>query len=112
MITQAACGNSSAASALQPAAVAFLGSRGDAPLYIEDCEVKLIYPGESDNDSDSKKADEAKSKPEAAKLKLTESALRGSMSIGERRDAFGTSDESDCNGALVTCTYTVQANLH
>ena len=95
MITQAACDILFAASALQPAVVAFLVSRGGAPLFIEDCELNLVYSGESDNDSDSKKAEEAESNPEAAKLKLTESALRGSMSLGERCDTFGSSDESD-----------------
>ena len=49
VITQAACGNSSDASALQPAEVAVLGSRGDVLLYIEDCKLKFVYSGESDN---------------------------------------------------------------
>lgn len=66
MTTQAAGVNSSAASAIQPSAVAAVGSSGDAPRYIKYYDLKLVYSGDSDDDSNSKKAERAESEPEVA----------------------------------------------
>uniref|UniRef100_M4B5W4 Uncharacterized protein n=1 Tax=Hyaloperonospora arabidopsidis (strain Emoy2) TaxID=559515 RepID=M4B5W4_HYAAE len=84
----------SAASATQPAAVAAAGARGDAPRDIGDYELELIYFGESDGETDLKEA-KAKEEPELAKLEPTESASRSALSLADRRDIFGSSDESD-----------------
>uniref|UniRef100_M4BSY9 RxLR effector candidate protein n=1 Tax=Hyaloperonospora arabidopsidis (strain Emoy2) TaxID=559515 RepID=M4BSY9_HYAAE len=70
------------------------GTRGDAPRDFGDYELKLIYSGESDGETDSKEA-KAKDEPELAKSEPTKSVSRSAMSLAERRDIFGSSDESD-----------------
>ena len=91
---EAADVSSSAASATQLAAVAAAGARGDAPRDIRDYELELIYSGESDGEADSKEA-KAKQEPELAKPEPTKLASRITLSLGDRRDIFGSSDESD-----------------
>ena len=86
--------SSSIASATQPAAVAAAGARGDAPRDVGDYELELIYSGESDGETDWKEA-KAKEDPELAKSEPTNSASRSALSLADRRDIFGSSDESD-----------------
>ena len=83
MKTQATVDNSSAASAVQPAAVVAVGWRGDAPHGIENYDLQLRYSGESDDETDSKKAE---SEPEVAKLEPTKSALQRTLGLADRRD--------------------------
>uniref|UniRef100_M4BYH9 RxLR effector candidate protein n=1 Tax=Hyaloperonospora arabidopsidis (strain Emoy2) TaxID=559515 RepID=M4BYH9_HYAAE len=84
---------STAASTTQPAAVAAAGARGNAPRDIGDYELELIYSGESDDETDSKKA-KAQYDPGLAKPEPTKSVSRSAISLAERRDIFGSSDES------------------
>uniref|UniRef100_M4BCE4 Uncharacterized protein n=1 Tax=Hyaloperonospora arabidopsidis (strain Emoy2) TaxID=559515 RepID=M4BCE4_HYAAE len=91
---EAADVSSSAASATHPAAVAAASARGDAPRDIGDYELELIYSGDSDGETDSKES-KAKGEPEVAKPEPTKSASRSTLSLADRRDIFGSSDESD-----------------
>uniref|UniRef100_M4BYN2 RxLR effector candidate protein n=1 Tax=Hyaloperonospora arabidopsidis (strain Emoy2) TaxID=559515 RepID=M4BYN2_HYAAE len=91
---EAADASSSAASATQPAAVVAARARGDAPRDIGDYELELIYSGESDGQTNSKES-KAKEEPELAKPEPTTSASRSALSFADRRDIFGSSDESD-----------------
>ena len=76
----AAGDNLSAASSSQPASDTAVGSRGDAPRDIEDYELKLIYSGESDGDTDSKKP-ATKKGPDSAKPASTKSDSRSAMGV-------------------------------
>ena len=53
-----------------------------------------LYSGVSDGETDSKEA-KAKDEPELAKPEPTKSASRNALSLADRRDIFGSSDESD-----------------
>ena len=61
---------------------------------IGDYELELIYSGESDGETDSKEA-KAKEESELAKPDPTKSSSRSALSLANRRDIFGSSDESD-----------------
>uniref|UniRef100_M4C4R3 Uncharacterized protein n=1 Tax=Hyaloperonospora arabidopsidis (strain Emoy2) TaxID=559515 RepID=M4C4R3_HYAAE len=90
---EAADVSSSAASASQPAAVAAAGARGDAPRDIGDYELELIYSGGPDGETDSKE-EKANDESDLAKPEPTKSASRSALSLADRRDIFGSSDES------------------
>ena len=75
-------------------AVAAEGSSDASLRDIEDYELELIYSGGSDSDTDSKKTT-AMIEPDLVKPKPTKSDLRSAMILDERRDIFGSSDESD-----------------
>ena len=70
-----------------PAAFSGEVSRGDAPRGLEDYDLKIIYSGESDGDITATKA--------TTNTELSKSVSRSAMSLAERHDIFGSSDESD-----------------
>uniref|UniRef100_M4C397 Uncharacterized protein n=1 Tax=Hyaloperonospora arabidopsidis (strain Emoy2) TaxID=559515 RepID=M4C397_HYAAE len=84
------------ASSTQSSAVAAEDSRGFAPRSIEDIELELIYSGESNSDTDTKKTS-AKTDPVVATPEPSKSGSRSAMSLAERRDIFGSSEESDAS---------------
>uniref|UniRef100_M4BS02 Uncharacterized protein n=1 Tax=Hyaloperonospora arabidopsidis (strain Emoy2) TaxID=559515 RepID=M4BS02_HYAAE len=92
----AAGDNPSAASAAQPAAVAAVRSRGDAPRDIGDYNIELIYSDYSDGDTDLKKA-ATKKYPDVAEPESTDSASRSAINLAEHSDIFGSFDESDAS---------------
>ena len=91
--SNAAGENSSAASAVQTAADAAVSSRGDAPRDIGDYELELIYSSDSDDEYTNSNKAETKKEPKVAKLEPTKSASRSVMSLAERHDISGSSDE-------------------
>uniref|UniRef100_A0AAV1T5M7 Uncharacterized protein n=1 Tax=Peronospora matthiolae TaxID=2874970 RepID=A0AAV1T5M7_9STRA len=60
---------------------------------IGDYELKLIYSGDLDGETDSEKS-KAKGKPEIAKPELNEPGSRNALGLAERRDIFKSCDES------------------
>ena len=69
-------------------------ARGDAPRDIGDYEIELVYSGESDGETDSMEA-KVKDESELTKPEPTKSASRSASSLADRRDIFGSCDESD-----------------
>ena len=68
--------------------------RSNAPRYIREYELDLIYSGESNGDTDSKKA-ATKKEPDVAKLESIMLVSRVALSLAERHDIFGSSGESE-----------------
>ena len=89
----AAGNNPPAAFSSQSAAVAAVGSRGDAPRDIGGYGLKLIYSGESNRDTRLKK--QLRRNIQTCPTWSRQSESRSAMSLAERRDIFGSSDESE-----------------
>ena len=78
----------------QPSVISAVGSRGASPHDIGNCELELVYSGESDGITDSKKT-VANTEPDVAKPEPTKSDSRSAFSLTEHRDIFGSLVESD-----------------
>ena len=85
--------SSSAAASSHPAAHNAAGARGDDPRDDDGSELELIYSGESDGESDSKKNTSPPGSPVADpdRARLTGSGERGA----ELAEIFGPSDSGD-----------------
>ena len=82
--------------AAQPAAVAAVSSRGELPHDIGDYDLDLIYFGESDKKTNAK-TKATKTETDVARPEPTKSDSRSAISLAERSDIFGSSDESDAS---------------
>ena len=90
--------SSSAAASSQPAAPDAAGACGNNPRADDGSELELIYSGESDGDSDSKKNTSPPGSPVADpdRARLTGSGERGA----ELAETFGPSDSGDESSSL------------